>query len=305
MTQPVLPNQYGGKAKRQNHTVPRGLLKHWMCEKDGDEGHWVLDVPTASISFWPGKKAKFAISEYQYVPVRTPTNAGPYRDQEVEDWFMVGETDLAIVIEGLVKGTPLTNTSKSFASFIQAAILLGYRSAYEYDVLGRDFASKHPNESPVEIAVRVVDAFKTTYSVKLQQFSNWDYQILTDQPEPLMICDRPLFDMTIHRSGTPVLEIPLTPSMLMVATPPQDPNRRGFTFQVLNHSAKKLTDLANKFTVERARQFVVGHPEQLRAVQHMFAPQKLADRMKTDRMLVVVGTFSQDAASQPAEIEKK
>lgn len=289
----ITKNQQGKPAKRRNHTVPKALLKRWLTEVDGTVGHWVLDCDTGQIAFKPGAGASFAISEFRYVPVRAPNGQTPYRDETVEDWFSQGENDLALITGLLLNGQSLENRGDTVGGFIQAAILLGFRSAYEYEAFERVLISVAPSLADDEIARRVVDHFRSAYSRKLKQFANWDYQVVPSPSESLLVCDRPMFDMTVHRLGQEMLVIPLAPSLMLVASPPSNRSRKILSFTVSDKTSSKVVTLANRFTVERARQFIVGHPDQLKEVQPAFAALAFQARKATDQF-VVEGTASSE-----------
>ena len=281
----ITKNQQGKPAKHRNHTVPKALLKRWLTAFDGNVGHWVLDCDSGQIEFKPGAEASFAISEFRYVPVRTPDGQAQYRDETVEDWFSRGENDLALITDCLLKKESLADRGNAVGGLIQAAILLGFRSAYEYEMFERVMTSADPSLADDEIARRVVDHFRSTYSRKLKQFATWDYQIVPNPGESLLVCDRPMFDMTVHRLGQGMLVIPLAPSLMLVATPPSERSRKSLSFTVSDKTSSQIVTLANRFSVERARRFVVGLPDQLKAIQPAFATSALEARKATDQIV--------------------
>lgn len=282
----VTKNQKGESAKHRNHTVPKALLKRWLTKFNGHKGHWILDCVTGHIAFQIGSEASFAISEFRYVPVRKPAGKAPYRDETVEDWFSQGENALARITGRLLEKKPLPDQRNAVGDFIQAAILLGFRSAYEYEMLEHFLASENPSLVDDEIGRNVVDHFRSTYAHKLKQFANWDFQVVPSPTESLLVCDRPMFDMTVHRLGQEMLVIPLAPSLMLVATPPSDRSRDELRFTVSDKTTSKIVTLTNHFTVERARQFVVGLPDQLKAIQPRFATSAFNQRKATDRLVV-------------------
>jgi hypothetical protein len=282
----TIKNQRGKPAKRRNHTVPKAILKRWLTQVGGHVGHWVLDCTTGQISFKVGTEASFAVSEFRYVPVRTPAGQAPYRDEFVEDWFSRGENDLALITDRLLENRSLQETGSAAGGFIQAAILLGFRSAYEYEMLEQLLTSTDSSLVEDEISRRVVDHFKSTYSSKLRQFANWNYQVIPSATDPLLICDRPMFDMTTHRLKQDMLVIPLAPSLMLVATPPSDRARKNLKLTVSDRTSSKIVTLANEFTVERARQFVVGFHDQLKVIQPRFDTSEFQKRKATDRLVL-------------------
>ena len=126
---------------RKNHTVPKCLLKRWLDQSGADQGHWVLDCPTNGVYFHASKGAEFAIRDYRYVPLRELVEGKALRDESLEKWFAQGENDFSLVIDRIVAGEPSKAAEDKFGGFLQAAILLGFRSWYEYDCAEQDFGS--------------------------------------------------------------------------------------------------------------------------------------------------------------------
>jgi hypothetical protein len=201
----------------------------------------------------------------------------------LENWFSQGENDLSAVTDKILAGRISDIKGKEFGGFVQAAILLGFRSAYEYERVEEELEQRRP-DMPVEQRARlVIDGFKQLYSEKLHQFKNWDYRIFTNLSEPLLICDRPLFDMTVTATREEGISIPLAPDLLLVATPPQDPARDMLSFQLINtEKGGTLAKKTNHMTMERARQFVVGQHAQLTKLLPQFASNEFQKRKATD-----------------------
>lgn len=282
----ITQNKTGKNAKRANHTVPRALLKRWLTTVNGLEGCWYLDCATGAIRFELGNKASFAISEYRYVPIRMPEDGAPYRDESIEDWFSTGENDLARITDLVLQRQSLQGLDGAGGGFLQAAILLGFRSSYEYQCLEDALITFDSGLSTDEVARRVLDQFRKTYSRKLREFSNWEYQIVCTPDVPLLVCDRPMFDMTLHEEKMDILMIPLAPTLLMFAKPPEDRDSKHLKLTISTEPNENLARLSNIFSVKRARGFVVGALEQLQAIQPEFFGSKFANRKATDRIVV-------------------
>ncbi|WP_177341067.1 DUF4238 domain-containing protein [Comamonas thiooxydans] len=285
--QEVNRNQQGNPAKRRNHTVPKALLKRWLSQHEGSKGYWTLDCASGDIRFEQGEKASFAISDYRYVPVRTTEGRAPYRDEAVEDWFSKGENDLAFVTDLVLEKKPLGSFGKKILGFTEAAILLGFRSAYEYEMLERVITDPGSALSQDDISRYVIDYFQKAYKYKLRQFANWDWQIIPAKDEDLLVCDRPLFDMTVNRLQEELLAIPLAPRLMLVAVPPKDRHRTISSLTVADVTTSKIISLANNFTVQRARQFVVAASfEQLEQLKAEFSSEAFQARKATDRIVI-------------------
>lgn len=281
----VKTNAAGANAKRRNHTVPKALLKRWLVNHAGVQGLWVLDCAAGKVSFHPGDEAAFAIRDYRYVPIRTDANGQAYRDETVEDWFSQGENDLAAVTELALSGQLAAVKPSMLGGLVQAIILLGFRSSYEFDRIANLFASQHTGWTPDDVDRALVDHYARAYSAKLAQFKNWDYHLMPVDDASLLVCDRPTFDASLHRPPTPMLTTPLAKNLLMIATPPATHQRTRGNLSVGWLTYKPhLVAKVNEWTVERARAFVVGDPNVLAALQPKFAGNALAARMAADSL---------------------
>ena len=127
----------------------------------------------------------------------------------------------------------------------------------------------------------IVDSYKALYTVKLNQLKNWDYNLVSKLSEPLLVCDRPLFDMTVSVPPVECVFLPLAPDLLLIGTPPDDRNRSTATFRFTQGG--DLARRANEMTIERAREFIVGTKDQLVALMPRFTAEKFRERKATDR----------------------
>lgn len=284
----VTTNLAGKSAKHKNHTVPKGLLKRWLAENEGKKGYWVLDCNSGTVQFRKGENASFAIKEFRYVPVRYTKEGTAYRDEWLEDWFSHGESDLAAVTDQILKGQYDAIKDKARDSFIGAAIMLGFRSAYEFSCLETLIREENPDCSDESIGRQVVDHFRSLHATKIQQFESWSFTLHGPTKEPLLIGDRPLFDMTLTASNQQGVYIPLTPEILLVGRPSNDPNfKKNKRITSIESVSQELTPIANNMTVERARQFIVGKKEQLLALRPRFIQQTFAERKSQDSFVVL------------------
>lgn len=284
----VRTNLAGESAKHKNHTVPKGLLKRWLAENEGKKGYWVLDCNSGTVQFRKGENASFAIKEFRYVPVRYTKEGTAYRDEWLENWFSLGESDLAAVIDKVVADKIDAVTDKVRTGFITAVIMLGFRSAYEFSCVESLLRDRSPDSSDEEIGRDVVDHFASLYATKLAQFKNWDFKLFNGMDEPLLLGDRPLFDMTVTASKQQGMLIALTPDHFLSGTPPEDPTRTTMSFAWLKGAGGKMAAQLNHMTAERARQFIVGEKEQLIALQPHFSEQKFTERKSKDTFSVSI-----------------
>ena len=113
--------------KRRNHEVPKGLLKNWLSSRGVDEGFHYVDLSTHDLRFEKGKEAKFAITDYLYVPERKEGK----RDDALENWFSVDENGLAQFARSAAAGKLQSFKNPKFLNqAIRGCIALGSRNAY-------------------------------------------------------------------------------------------------------------------------------------------------------------------------------
>lgn len=280
----VTTNLAGKSAKHKNHTVPKGLLKQWLTKKDEQEGYWVLDCNSGNVQFRKGDGASFAIKEFRYVPVRYTPQGTAYRDEWLEDWFSQGESDLVVVTKQLSSGQFAAVKDKARDNFITAAIMLGFRSAYEFDCMEMKLRRENPDSSDEVIGRWVVDHFRSLHAAKLEQFKNWDFALHSGMAERLLIGDRPLFDMTMSDRQFQTVVIPLTPDHFLSGCPPENPAQ--ITWQLkCGRAAGGAAIGLNSMTAKLARQFVVGEHQQLLALSDLFTQQQFTERKAKDVFL--------------------
>ena len=244
-------------------------------------GHWVLDCPGNHVYFHASKNAEFAIRDYRYVPVRSSQAGKAYRDESLEDWFAQGENDLSLVTDRVLEGESSKIPVGAFGGFLQATILLGFRSWYEYTSVEQNLKERRLDLTSEQRECLVVDSFKKLYSAKLHQFKNWDYMLISELSEPLLLCDRPFFDMTVSSPPQDCVFIPLAPDLLLVGTSPADSKRNNATFEFASNT--NLARRANELTVERSREFIVGTEAQLIELMPEFESKKFQARKAKDK----------------------
>ncbi|CAI8962463.1 conserved hypothetical protein [Pseudomonas sp. IT-P44] len=278
----IKTNEAGKPAKRRNHTVPKAILKNWLLDEEGDPHHLLLACSSAEVRKHVGREAGFAITDWRYVPVDDRENAGGHRDESLEDWFSKGENYLASVTQKIRSGDSAISQGE-FSGLIGAAVALGFRSSYEYGLKEKLFLKLKPDLTANEACYEVVQYFKTLYEKKISQFEGWDFSFLINSEVKLIIGDRPLFDMTLHRTNTKLLTIPLAPNLLMVGIPPKTPGKQ--SFEVIS-GTRSLFEQTNAMTTKLAREFIVGSSvEELSALLPMFEPEAFNSRKAEDSLV--------------------
>ncbi len=261
--------------KKNNHSVPRSLLMNWRETNNSEVGVHFLVCSTGQVMFEPGKKARFAISEFQYVPVR-----GSNRDEDLENWFSVDEEPLARLSKqanGDVVKPPMSPAD--FGKAFRAALSLAYRSTYEYSVFRQQLSAMLPTLTPEEIHLKTVDHFWGLYTTAAQRLDEFDCDVIHDLPGGLLIGDRPSFDLRVR--GLKIFYLPLSPTSLLVATPKKRPE--SVVGWISGRDRTELVRQVNKQTVERSRLFIVGQLAALKEWKSELTPAKFNGRALQDR----------------------
>lgn len=280
-------NSKGNVAKRRNHTVPRSLLCEWIASKPPrQQGIYFIDCNDGILKFEEGGQANFAVSEYLYVPIGTDG----YRDERMEDWFSPDENALVTLSR--------ETTSKSFgkamkphqkANAIRASIILGYRSHYEFGKIAEIVQSLNSSLNSAEIQQKVVSHFWAIYESKLKQFQSWSFTIFHSLPERLLICDRPLLDLTVHKDPQAMVILPISPNAFLMGTPGDSENRasgnQSATLTWIDASTSGLAAFINHQAIVRAREFLVGDPDQLAAVANQMNSSQINERKRLDKFV--------------------
>lgn len=269
--------------KRRNHEVPKGLLKNWLGRKDSKEGFHYADLSTGVLHFEEGREASFAITEYIYVPERY----NGARDDALEDWFSVDENGLAVFAQRAAAGTLASfNNEKLIIQAIRACIALGNRSAYgmylAMTAIHYETGSLH--EAAVANVLRSIGQ-------KFTAFKTWDFMVLYDLPVPLLVSEKPFLDFTFRGFDTVVMA--LGPRALMMGTPSANPGRSQMSLGVgpAGPEHASIAKMHNHATIAMARQWIVASSRsELDAVHSELTPDKVLNRMKTDRVIVSADT---------------
>ena len=128
-----------------------------------------IDCADGVLKFSPGGKAKFAISQFQYVPI----GKGGYRDERMEDWFSPDEDALIrLARETTSKTFGSSMSAKDKGKAVRACILLGYRSHYEFELMKKAAQVSAPNTPASVISMKVVSHFWAVFEYKLKQFKS-------------------------------------------------------------------------------------------------------------------------------------
>lgn len=268
--------------KRRNHEVPRGLLRNWIGSCGGKARFHYRSLHDFQTKFEVGQQAKFAITDYLYVPYSEKGE----RDDELENWFSIDENSLAKLAKAARRGRPEQITQhKLITQAIRACVALGYRSAYQFYCTTEFFARNQRAPGPGIVHHAAVQNAWHTYRLKFAQLLNWDYRILYGLCADLLTNDRPFHDWTLRSPPQSLVTMPLAPSALLIGKPPDDQERRELTFAFVPfHGNDSIIDQHNRFILETARHWVVAKTEaQLAAIAAELLRRRVQERMKLDR----------------------
>lgn len=272
--------------KKKNHTVPRGLLKNWVGKSNGKVGLHYFDIIGGKQKFEPGNKAKFAITDYIYVPI----DADGKRDDELENWFSVDENGLAAVATTIFqKQVSQPIKPKLLAQFVRSCIALGYRSDYQFLRSGAEHPFRSDQDTENSVHNRAINNFKQLFSVKIEQFKDWRFTILYNLQKNLLIGDQPFFDATIRNPPTDFVSMPIAPNALLFGSSTgMPPDQIRSSVAVVDASTNlKIVEKHNRFVIERARKWVVAKtPEELKAITSEFSAEKMSHRIGLERKVL-------------------
>lgn len=265
--------------KRRNHEVPKGLLKSWVGRDGSKDGIHFVDLSTGTLCFEVDREARFAITDYIYVPERRNGE----RDDALEDWFSIDENGLAVFSQQAAAGTLGSFTNEKLINqAIRACIALGNRSAYS--MFMAISATATADSSPHEFAVANI---LRSCSQKFRAFSAWDFRVLYDLPVPLLISERPFLDFTPR--GQDMVMMAIGPRAIILGTPSDDPRRGQMSLGVCPASPEhsRMAIMHNFATKEMARKWVVASSRsELEAILPQLTPAKVLERRKTDRVII-------------------
>lgn len=277
-------------AKEDNHEITKGYLKNWLsASSSGAEGIWYFDITLNKVSFSRGKKARFAITPWLYVP---ELNSGG-RDDRLENWFADYETQLCELARFASNGPPRRRlTSKFQERAIKGCITLGHRSSYEISRLSENFRKRNPEWSENEVRIGVLENLYTLLNSQFEQFSEWLFVVNYNLPLTLISSERPFVNFDLRVPSTPIVSMALGPRCMLTGMPNKN-GSSGFKLNWFDASSKvEICKLYNKFQIEMARQWVVcSNKEEVEAISHDLTPDKVASRRQLDTERYRLGSF--------------
>jgi hypothetical protein len=180
------------------------------------------------------------------------------RQRAFEDWLSVDESGLGLLAKAAHYGSPdiLPSDAKFIVRAIRACIALGCRSAYGFYMISQipglaemlEVDTGH--QALITMSLRVMRK-------KFEQFSNWDFAVLYNLSENLLINEQPFRDWTLR--SIPAVTMPLAPRALLYGQPPKQARSSQMSLAWVSASDRRsVVEQQNKIVIETARQWVVG-----------------------------------------------
>lgn len=274
-------NKKKDKPKRKNHEVGKSLLKSWRDTQQPGEGIWLFDLETQKIEL-RSKDATFAIHSYLYVP-----SIDGERDDSVEDWLAETENQLANFIQRIdTRDFQKPIAAKDLITVVHGLLALSYRSGYEIKHLQKILKSDQNLRDQMGITSEddihraVVDNMVNRIKLQAQQYIGGAVQIIFDCKTPILICDRPGFD--VDARGFPFAVIPIRADAVVMIEKPGGKLPAGLSWTPDNGQTT-VVEMLNLFTIKRARSWVVATTkEQLESIKDDLTPDKILVNVEKD-----------------------
>lgn len=273
--QPASPKK---EIREDNHQVPKGLLK-WWCNKEGNKfGINAFKILEQKKIHAQGKKASFAVQKFLYVP----ENENCQRDDSLEVEFSKGESDLTRFIDATVRGNHNNIADATAQNVIRTCIALAYRSVY-YSSRAAMLGMGSDKEVR-EIHRNVIRQTKETINYRRKSLENWQYKVITNLGEDLLINDTPFVDLPMQKEPKNFVSMALHPRILLCGIPSPE-NKFNIAWVDAKNSAIGVSDY-NQWSIDTARSFVVAKTvAQLDKVIPNLSKEKVSERMGRDRVV--------------------
>lgn len=236
--------------KKNNHYIPRCLLKRWVKSNGKYDGVHVLNLHSKTIDFSSssGKNAfSFASIDNLYILIQENN-----RQVNLENWFDGLENSLSIFIDKVSKSdSALFKNLGHLNKLVMSLVSFEFRSRYFFEK-GIEFLDNNPSiksgfkgKSSFQIVLEnVVNA--TTDSTNLLfpvELTIWKSDI------PLLICDRPLMFKIVDDYSF----FPLTPNLMLSFI--KTKSQSSINYQNID---EKFAISFNNMIIENARDWIVS-----------------------------------------------
>ncbi len=236
--------------KKNNHYVPKCLLKRWSHNNGRYDGVFVLNCSSKTIDFSSAKGSKaFSFASINNLYILDKDND---RYTNLEDWLSGIEGILSVFIDKVIrKETALFKDHSQLHKLLMGLLSFNFRSRYFFQE-GEKYIDSNPQikfqfaeRSSLQILLENVVNATTD---KVNQIFPVEF-IVCNSTVPLLICDRPLlFDVFDDYSF-----IPLSPYLLLSFRKAQ--RQSTIVYKAINNN---LADSFNNQIIKAARDWIVS-----------------------------------------------
>lgn len=246
-------------AYKNNHTIPRAILKHWISNINDREGVYVYDIKKDKqyFSSSTGKRAfSFAISNYLYVP-----HINGIKNPDLEKWKGGLEAILSEFIE-LIKKKQRTGIAKSdyhITQILMAILSLDGTSKYDIEAASNfllnnlDYKNLISGKPEREVNILILENIVNSIIEEVISYKAIEFTVLTsDQDNQFIYCDRPLIAKPFDETSF----IVLTKNILLAFNKTID-------ISTINYLDCKpdFVNTINEIMAERSREWIIASDE--------------------------------------------
>ena len=270
-------------ATKRAHEVTCAFLCRWSSvAASGRRGLWYFDIERQEIRFsTDASRHPLATERYLYMPLQNGR-----RDASIERWFATIEGGFIAFLQRVDAGPLAARPSPlQVAQTVLCAVSFGYRSGFDVhgitrlltqDAVFRKLFGDFPLADAHRLAIE---------NLSNSIWSEWEnyrkLTVLTEMVAPLLVCDHPLLAL----EGGQQAFLPVGPFSQFVFE--RAANSGGFLleFATADEMSTNLAEKLNRFTVERARKWVVARDErQLEALRPQLTLELVSERRRRDRV---------------------
>jgi len=238
--------------KKNNHYIPRCLLKRWLTNNGTYDGVHYLDIRTKKIGFSSanGRKAySFASVDNLYI-----LDADSNRKANLEDWFSGLENSFSLFIDRVERkqSEEIFKEPKHLTLLMMGLISFEFRSPYVIKQ-GIEFLNDNPDilndfdgKSPFQIILENVVIGTTEYA---NQYPQVEF-VISKSPSPILLVDRPL----VLDDDDQFSIFPLTPELVLSFK-----RVLGTSTITYNEISDELAQQLNNTLIVQARNWIVSN----------------------------------------------
>lgn len=236
--------------KKNNHYIPKCLLKRWLTNNGRNNGVHVLDIPSKSIDYSSsnGRKAySFASINNLYVLTKEDE-----RLSNLENWFDGLENSLSLFIDKVSrKESDLFKHIGHMNKLIMSLASFKFRSRYLFEK-GIQYLEQNPeikNEFNGKSSFQIIleNVVNGTTDLANQLFPV--EFIVLESKVPILLCDRPLLFNLVDGYSF----IALSPNQVLAFK-----KIKGESIIRYDSLDEKLSKSLNAITIDRARDWIVS-----------------------------------------------